>query len=27
MVRAFQQPYFVEKVGIVDENVASTAFN
>jgi hypothetical protein len=27
MVKGFQQPYFVENVGIVDENVASTALN
>jgi hypothetical protein len=27
MAKGFQQPYFVENVGIVDENVASTFVN
>jgi len=27
MAKGFQQPYFVENVGKIDENVASTAFN
>ncbi len=27
MAKGFQQPYFVENVGIVDENLASTTSN